>query len=49
MNLKTFLILFILLFLVSCASKGREISLPEEYTFNPDRKEYQVEAPGSVR
>jgi hypothetical protein len=49
MNLKTFLTLFTTLFLVSCASKGKDISLPEDYTFNPDRREYQTEAPGSVR
>jgi hypothetical protein len=49
MNLKTFLTLFTLLFLVSCAChQGRDISLPDEF-YTPERKEHQTEAPSRFR
>jgi hypothetical protein len=35
--MKTFIILFLLGFFISCASNQDKPLTPEEYTFNPDR------------
>jgi hypothetical protein len=36
-RMKTFIILFLLGFFISCASNQDRVLEPEEYTFNPDR------------
>lgn len=35
--MKTFIILFLLVFFISCASNQDQAQKPEEYTFNPDQ------------